>query len=263
MESKLKLFENEEFGRLEIIMDGDKPYFPAVECATILGYSKPHNAISRHCAHSLKRGVVSQTTNQHGVTSEQKVEKLFISEGDLYRLIIRSKLPAAMRFETWVFDEILPSIRKHGAFVTNETLEKILESPVFAQRLFGQIADERKKTAEMKAHVAELVPKARYYDVILQSRNAVQVSIIAKDYGMSAAAFNRLLHDLRIQYKIGDTWLLYQQYAGQGYTKSRTYYVNEYKSAIHTYWTQKGRLFLYEMLMAHGIVPLMEADAAC
>jgi len=90
-----------------------KPYFPATECATILGYSKPHNAISRHCPHSLKRGVGVETgCKANGNAATQTVEKIYISEGDLYRLIIRSKLPAAERFERWVFDEVLPTIRQ-------------------------------------------------------------------------------------------------------------------------------------------------------
>ena len=259
MENKLQLFENEEFGRLEILMIDGKPYFPATECAEMLGYSKPHNAVSRHCRYSLKRGV------PHPQNIQKVIEINYIPEGDLYRLIIRSKLPAAERFEKWVFDEVLPEVRKYGAYITDETLEKILESPFFTTRFFREIAEERQKTAEMEMRVAELTPKARYYDTILQSANTVPVSLIAKDYGMAAAAFNKLLHGLKIQYKLGGTWLLYQQYAGQGYVRTRTYYVNEYTTSVQTYWTQKGRFFLYDFLKQFDIVPLMEAcnAAAC
>jgi len=263
MENTLQLFENEEFGRLEVLMIGDKPYFPASECARMLGYSKPVNAVSRHCPHALKRGIGVETGKKaDGTPALQRIEKVFITEGDLYRLIIRSKLPSAERFEKFVFDDVLPTIRKYGAYITDETLERVLESPFFSTKLFEAIAEERQKSAELEAHVAELAPRARYFDIITQTHNAVAVSVIAKDYGMTAASFNKLLHGLRIQYKVGDTWLPYQPYAGQGYTRTRTYYINEEKTSVHTYWTQKGRFFLYDTLRKYGVVPLMEAHAA-
>jgi len=91
MQNAIQIYESTEFGKLEVIMLGDKPYFPAVECATILGYKKPHDAVSRHCAHSVKHGVGTNTANQHGSNGgKQVVEKIFIPEGDLYRLIVRS-----------------------------------------------------------------------------------------------------------------------------------------------------------------------------
>lgn len=257
MDNQLQLFQNEEFGRLEILMIGDKPYFPAFSCAKIFGYSRPNDAVSRHCRCTVKHSI------PHPQSPNKTIEVNFIPEGDLYRLLIRSKLPGAERFEQWVFDEVLPSIRRHGAYATDETLAKIMESPVFAQRLFKALAQERRKTTELESYVAELAPKARYYDRILQSKAAVQVSIIAKDYGMSAVLFNRLLHDLGVQYKMGGTWLLYQKYADQGYTVSRTYRIGENKSVMHTYWTQRGRVFLYYLLKQYGIIPMMEdGDAA-
>ncbi|GHV39864.1 phage antirepressor KilAC domain-containing protein [Clostridia bacterium] len=249
--SQIQEFYSEEFGCLGILTIEGKPYFPAVECATALGYTKPHNAISRHCDHSLKRGVVSSTTNQYGTTTAQTVEKTFIPEGDLYRLIIRSKLPAAQRFEMWVFDTVLPSIRKHGAYILPDNLEEMIASPDFAIAVLTELQKERELNAE-------LAPKARYYDHILQTKNALPVSLIAKDYGMSASKFNKMLHTLRIQYNVAGTWLLYQDYAGKGYTISRTYHFGEKSAAVHTCWTQKGRLFLYDFLAEFDVLPLAE-----
>ncbi len=88
------------------------------------------------------------------------------------------------------------------------------------------------------------------------------VSLIAKDYGMSAICFNNLLYDMGVQYKIGGTWLLYQKYAACGYTQTRTYRIGERTAALHTYWTQKGRLFLYEFLKDKGFLPLIETEYA-
>ncbi len=252
MKNSIQQFQNEEFGSIGILMVGDKPYFPATECAEKLGYTKPHNAISRHCRYSLKRGV------PHPQNPAKTIEVNFIPEGDLYRLIIRSKLPAAERFERWVFDEVLPSIRKHGAYIIDEILDAAEKSQEAAIELLAELLAERDKTAALTELAETLAPKALYCDLVLQCKNTVPVSIIAKDYGMSAAAFNTLLHRLGIQYKIGGAWLLYQSHAGKGYTKTLTYMIDDAISSAHTRWTQKGRRFQYEFLKSCGILPLSE-----
>ena len=105
--NELKVFQNSEFGELGILLIDGKEYFPATQCAEILGYVKPRNAISRHCKGALKQGVLTEG----GI---QQVN--YVPEGDLYRLIVNSKLPAAERFERWVFDEVLPALRKYGSY---------------------------------------------------------------------------------------------------------------------------------------------------
>jgi prophage antirepressor-like protein len=263
MKNQMQQFHSEEFGSLDVLMIGGKPYFPATECAGILGYKNPHKAIIDHCPHVTKREVgVTTGKKADGTAAFQTVTANFIPEGDLYRLIIRSKLPAAERFETWVFDTVLPSIRAHGAYISPETLEEMLGSTEFAAKLLEKLDGERKKSAALLELAEEMAPKALYCDLILQTRNVVPVSLIAKDYGMSAAAFNILLHDLGIQYRIAGCWLLYQEYAAKGYTKTRTYHVGENNSAMHTCWTQKGRMFLYETLRAQGVLPLIEKQQA-
>lgn len=253
--NQIQQFHSDEFGSLEILMIDDKPYFPATECAKVLGYAKPHDAVSRHCHDSVKHGVIDR------LGREQEVN--YIPEGDLYRLIIRSKLPAAVRFEKWIFDTVLPMIRKHGAYVTDAVLEEAANNEEFIFGLLKKLRAEKDKTEALLDKVEELAPKAMYCDLVLQSKSIVPISIIAKDYGMSANSFNTLLHGLKIQYKTGGCWLLYQQYSDKGYTKTRTYYINETVTAVHTYWTQAGRLFLYEILKWHGILPLMEAKIFC
>ena len=176
----------------------------------------------------------------------------------MYSLIMSSKQPSAKRFKRWVTSEVLPTIRKHGAYATNGTLDEMLRNPKFAEELIRKLAEERKKNAVLEELAEELVPKALYCDFILQSKNAVPVSLIAKDYGVSAKAFNRLLYGIGVQYPIAGTWLLYQDYAGKGYTQTRTYLISEQTTAMHTCWTQKGRLFLYETLKSWGILPLIE-----
>ncbi|MCL2569043.1 MAG: phage antirepressor KilAC domain-containing protein [Oscillospiraceae bacterium] len=246
MQNQIQIFESQEFGKLEVLTIDGKPYFPAKECAEVLGYTKSRNAIERHCKGALKRGVLTNGGMQ---------EKTYIPEGDLYRLIIRSKLPSAIRFETFVFDEVLPTIRRHGAYIHEDILRQMREDRVFADCLLDSLSEAQANNQALMTRVNQLQPKARYFDMILQSPTAVPVSIIAKDYGMTAQAFNKLLHAFGVQYKIGQTWLIYNDFAGRGYTVSKTYHHGDEEVIVHTCWTQKGRLFLYELLAWHGILP--------
>ncbi|OOO72413.1 phage antirepressor KilAC domain-containing protein [Staphylococcus saprophyticus] len=109
-----------------------------------------------------------------------------------------------------------------------------------------------------KQQIGELKPKATYYDLVLQNKSLLSVSKIAKDYGMSARAMNTLLHDLGVQYKQGDIWLLYAKYQDKGYTQTSTYALDEEHSKVSTKWTQQGRLFIYDLLKDEGILPTIE-----
>lgn len=148
-------------------------------------------------------------------------------------------------------------------------LEKDWNSPEKVMARALQIADRKircleDENAQQKQLLAEYSPKASYYDVVLQTPDAISTSQIAKDYGKSAKWLNNLLHEFGVQYNQGGIWLLYQKYAEQGYTRSRThtYSGNDGKqhSKLHTYWTQKGRLFIYDMLKQKRILPIIETD---
>jgi len=255
MNNQTQQFYCAEFGSLEILIINDKPFFPATECAKVLGYKNPYKAVADHCKKDDL--TIREVIDNLG----RKQEKHYISEGNLYRLIVRSKLPAAVRFEKWVFDDLLPVVRKYGIYATDSILKEMLRDSEFTDSLIRKLAEERKKSGALESLTEELAPKALYCDLILQSKNVVPISLIAKDYGLSAAVFNTLLHDLGVQYKVSGTWLLYQQYAGKGYTQTRTYHVGEKTTAMHTCWTQKGRLFLYETLKSWGVLPLIEKCA--
>lgn len=108
--------------------------------------------------------------------------------------------------------------------------------------------------------VHELKPKASYYDMVLQNKSLLAVSKIAKDYGMSAKGFNRMLHELGIQYKQGDIWLMYAKYQDKGYTQTTTHVIDAEKSKVSTKWTQKGRLFIYDLLKNEGMLPIIELE---
>ena len=146
-------------------------------------------------------------------------------------------------------------------------LEKDWNSPERIMARALQIAEQtlselKNENAQQKQLLAEYSPKASYYDVVLQTTDALSASEIAKDYGKSAKWLNNLLHEKGVQFKQGGIWLLYQKYAEQGYTRSKTHTYSgddgKQHSKLHTYWTQKGRLFIYDLLKRDDILPLME-----
>ncbi len=251
--NQIQQFHNEEFGNIRIVNIDGQPWFVGKDVCDALGYQNPRDALSRHVDGDDKNSVVIHD----GIPGNPN--KTAVNESGLYSLILSSKLPSAKRFKRWVTSEVLPTIRKHGAYVTHDTLDELLRSPRFARELINKLEQEREKSAVLEELATEMAPKALYCDLILQCKNTLPVSLIAKDYGFGAASFNALLHDLGVQYKTGGTWLLYQKYAGNGYTHTRTYRVGENVAALHTCWTQKGRLFLYELLADFGIYPMIDA----
>ncbi|MDD5792070.1 MAG: phage antirepressor [Erysipelotrichaceae bacterium] len=258
-ENELQVFANEEFGDVRTIMINDKPYFCASDVAKALGYKRPNDAVSQHC-----RATVKHSTHISGKMQEIN----FIPEGDIYRLVMRSKLPSAEKFESWVVEEVLPQIRKHGAYMTENTIEKALTDPDFLIQLATQLKEEReqkKKLEVMNAAkdqvIGELQPKADYTDEILKCPGTVTINQIAKDYGMSGTKMNKILNELGVQFKKSGQWFIYEKYNCKGYTNRQVVQIerNGCKDwVMKTKWTQKGRLFLYELLKNEGIYPNIE-----
>ena len=253
-ENQIIEFTNEQFGKIRTTLIDGEPWFVAKDAALALGYSKPLNAIERHIDEddSLKRGLIDSV----GRTQEA----IFINESGLYSLILSSKLPNAKVFKRWVTSEVLPSIRKTGGYATPETIYKTLIEPKNLIIVLETLAEEQAKNKKLTAENAVLSVKAKYYDAILASSESLPITQIAKDYGMSAVTLNRLLSEMEIQYKRCGTWILYQDYADKGYTQTKTFIINEKQTKSYTTWTQKGRLFLYNLLKAHGIVPMCERE---
>lgn len=193
--------------------------------------------------------------------SGQNREAWFLTENGLYEVLMQSRKPLAKEFKKKV-KEILKSIRKHGLYA----IDDLLNNPDMAIAALQKLKEERRLRLQAQEEIAqknqiiqELQPKASYYDLVLQNKSLVAISVIAKYYGMSAKKMNKILHELKIQFKQGNTWLLYQKYAGKGYTQSKTHTIDADYSKMHTYWTQKGRLFLYDLLKnKKGILPLIE-----
>lgn len=253
--NELQVFKNAEFGFVRTTIINGEVFFVGKDVAEILGYSNPQKALRDHVDEEDK--TVNESFTVNGTTV------ILINESGLYSLILRSQLPKANRFKRWVTLEVLPAIRKHGMFA----VEEIMNNPDLLIHALTELKEEREKrksleltSAVQKQQIAELQPKASYYDLILQNKDTLSITQIAKDYGMSGRRLNELLKALGVQYRFRKTWLLYQPYAELGYTQSKTFAIDAEKSVMHTYWTQKGRLFLYDLLKREGILPLIEQE---
>ena len=258
--SKLEIFENREFGEIRTLEIDNEPWFVGRDVATVLGYSNPRKAIGDHVDDEDK-GVTKCDTL--GGSQDLTI----INESGLYSLILSSKLPNAKSFKRWVTSEVLPAIRKHGLYA----IDDILENPDIAIQALTKLKEERaaRKALELdnqvkSQQIAELQPKATYYDLILQCKDLLSVTEIAKDYGLSAKAMNTMLHNLGVQFNQSGVWFLYAKYQHEGYTQTKTQNYNRpdgtQGSKVHTYWTQKGRLFIYNLLKSEGVLPNIEIE---
>lgn len=171
--SDLQIFKNEMFGELQILIQEGKEYFPATEVARLLGYSNPHKAIKDHCK---VEGVNESLVPTIGGNQMKK----FINEGNLYRLIVKSKLPEAEKFEKWVFEEVLPSIRKNGAYMTDATLEKAISDPDFMIGLLTNLKQEKQKRMELERKVEQDRPLVTFAETALKSKDNILVRELAK-----------------------------------------------------------------------------------
>ena len=237
----------------------DEPYFVGKDIATILGYSNTRDALAKHVDIEDKNTVAI-----HDGITRGNPNQTVINESGLYSLILGSKLPQAHEFKRWVTSEVLPTIRKHGAYMTPAKIEEVLTDPDTIIQLATQLKQEREGRLIAEQKVNELTPKATYYDKVLSDKSLVTITQIAKDYGMSGRAMNRKLHELKVIYKQGQTWLLYAKYQKTGWTHSETVMVPKKdgteKAVLNTKWTQQGRLGLYELLKSNDIIPLIEQD---
>ena len=258
--NEITIFKNERFGEVRTATsESGEPLFAAVDVARALGYANTRDAISKHCKRVTKRDGVARTTNQHGVVTNQVVEMSFINEGDVLRLIMRSKLPQAEAFQDWVCEEILPSIRKHGAYMTPETVVQMFQNPDALIQLLTTLKNEQEQNALLRAQreanakaIEAMQPKAEYFDAVLRSSKLIVTNVIAAELGISARKLNDFLREYRIQYKQGDLYFLYSDIRGKGLEGYKTFTrtdpdTGEAKTVKHMYWTEKGAFFIIDL----------------
>ena len=190
--NQMKIFKNPEFGNVRVIDEDGKYLFCGTDVARALGYSIPSKAVNTHC-----KGVSKMEAPTNG--GVQKL--LFIPEGDVYRLIVHSKLPSAERFERWVFDEVLPTIRQHGAYLTREKLWEVATSPEALLKLCSDLLAEREKNAALREDNARLQGKAVYYDLFIDLRHSTNLRTTAKELDVPERRFVRFLLERRYVYR--------------------------------------------------------------
>ena len=253
--NELKIFEKEEFGRVRTVTINGEPWFVGKDVAGILGYQNPQKALRDHIEQE------DMTVNEMFTVNGTK--GILINEAGLYALILSSKLPEAKNFKHWVTSEVLPSIRKTGGYIAGQ--ENMSDDELMAKALMvaqRTIAERNKLIDAQRQMIGELTPKAQYVDRILDNKGLVTISQIAKDYGMSGNKLNRILSDLKVQYKQSGQWLLYSAHQSKGWTHSKTIDIVRSDGrpdiVMETKWTQKGRLALYALLKSKGILPMIE-----
>lgn len=259
MAEEVQVFNFEQMNVRTIELE-DEVWFVAVDVAKALDIKNTTQALSR-----------LDDDERAMFNIGRQGEANIISEAGLYRFIGNSRKSEAKKFTRWVTHEVLPSIRKHGAYMTNEKIEEILLSPDTLIKIATELKQERAEKMALKEENSvllqqnnELKPKADYTDIVLSNDTLVPITFIAKDYGMTGTAMNRLLHELGVQYKQSNVWLLYAKHQTKGWTQSETFETVDKDGRPHlklnTKWTQKGRLGLYELLKENGYLPLIEQE---
>lgn len=197
--NELKIFNNPDFGEVRTLEENGEVLFCASDVAKALGYARPNDAVSQHCRATVKR---------RSPISGKMQDINFIPEGDVYRLIARSKLPSAEQFERWVFDEVLPSIRKHGAYMTPETLQAAIMNPDIMIQLCQQLKAEQDKNTALRADLSKatvqntiMAPKADYFDELVERNTLTNFRETAKQLGVKQKAFISFLMERKFIYR--------------------------------------------------------------
>ncbi len=203
---KMKIFESEEFGSIRTIQDEKgKILFCGSDVAKALGYARPNDALKLHC----KRGILQNTV--HPQSPDKQIEMLFVPESDVYRLIIKSKLPQAEKFEAWVFEEVLPSIREHGGYIANQ--ENLSDEDILAKAvLVAQSVINKQNTK-----ISQLQSKADFFDAVTESEDTFDMLTVAKILNFKGVGRNTLFIILRNEKILMQDNQPYQKYIDKGW----------------------------------------------
>ena len=241
MTNELEIFKNEEFGEVKTLLINDVPYFCANDIAKALGYKRAADAVSTHCKGAVKHRYL---------TNGGKQEAKFIPEGDVYRLIMKSKLPSAEKFESWVVEEVLPSIRKHGAYMSSEVIERTLTDPDYLIQLATALKEERQARKLAEEKIEQQKPLVDFANQVSDTTDLIDMKTMAKllkDNNIDIGR-NRLFEFLRIKKILMKDNQPYQQYVDAGYFKvnEHTYtdFLGQTKTNRQTLVTGKGQLYI-------------------
>lgn len=242
--NELMIFNNPEFGEIRTVEEDGKVLFCGSDVAKALGYKKPNDAVNVHCRSTVK------CSTPHPQSPEKQIEMNFIPEGDIYRLAAKSELPGADKFESWIFDEVLPTIRKHGAYATPETLDKMITSPEFGIKLLTALKDEQDKRKALEiANTALTVdnqimkPKSDYFDALVDRNLLTGIYETAKELNVGPKAFVAFLLEHKYMYRDKRGKLVpYQPHVDAGLFELKECYNEKTKwSGTQALVTPKGR----------------------
>ena len=253
--NEIQQFVSEKFGGLRVATRNGEPWFVAADVCKALELSDTGKAIDRLDGDESTRIEIA-----HPQSPGKTLEVIAVNEPGLYALVLGSRKKEAKAFKRWVTHDVIPAIRKHGAYMTDDTLKRALTEPEFLRDLADRLIEEKNKRLGLEVERAALLPKAEYYDLYMESPDLITTTTIAQNYGMEAAHFNKMLESMGIQYRSGRVWVLKKQYLDKGYMQSATYRDKDNNRETHNWnkWTPKGQKFLYDFLKERNIIPIAE-----
>ena len=238
MDNKMAVFNNCEFGSIRVIEQNGKYLFCGSDVAKALGYSNPRKAVRDHTRGGTKCSIPTTSGDQ---------TMAFIPEGDVYRLIVHSKLPSAEQFERWVFDEVLPTIRKHGAYLTKEKLWEVATSPEALMKLCSDLLAEREANISLRKENAQLEGKAAFYDLFIDLKHSTNLRTTAKELDVPERRFVRFLIERRFVYRTASGNVLpYANVKNAGLFCVKDY-CNHGHTGSYTLVTPQGKLYFAQL----------------
>lgn len=230
-QTKVTVFNNEEFGKVRTVIIDGEPWFVGKDVAEILGYVNASKALADHVDDEDK-------LNNDSLSSLGQRGGWLINESGLYSLILSSKMPNAKKFKHWVTDEVLPCIRKNGIYATDNVIDNILNNPDFGIELLTRLKEERSARVEAE----------RTNSILMHVNKTYTMTEIAKEIGMkSAVELNKILSDKKIQYKVNGTWVMYSDYSNCGYEEIKQDVLDNGRVIYHRRITQLGRKFILNL----------------
>lgn len=253
--SEIMVYEHPLFGKVRMFVENGKSWFCATDIANSLLYANPRDAIARHCkSHGV---VIHDVTDSMGRTQQMK----FISEGNIYRLTAKSQMPKADEFESWIFDDVVPSVINTGSYSLQPQLPNF-NNPAEAARAWADQYEKNQTLAlevQQQQEIIELqqkeltqsAPKVEYCDKVLSSKGYLTINMIAACLGISDIKLNKFLCQWGIQYKESGVYYLYSKYRDKGFTVHKphayTDSLGNIKTKQHMYWTEAGKKFIIEL----------------
>lgn len=274
--NELMIFNNPEFGEIRTVEINGEPWLVGKDVCAVFGDKNHNRSLGRVDAEDKRVVPITDSmgrTQQITIINESGLYALLFAMqpqkannggvSDAYPIEIQERIDRLRKFKRWVTAEVLPSIRKTGGYNVPKDYPSALRALADAEEKRLALAAENE--AQRQA-IADFQPIKQYVDTILSSTRTLTTTQIAADYDMSAKKLNKILHEEGIQRYVNGQWILYKQYMGKGYTKSKTINITRSDgrpdTVLNTEWTQKGRLLIHEILTARGIQAVMDRMAA-